>query len=154
MSVKLSTDVVDEIRKVFFAGANRSPSVRIDIKPIEMDPAILQFSLDADGQVLRYAHGPIVPMSITWPGSKGTGQIRIQISPASANGNSGMVFEGPWALQRMFDRAQIERTGQPEKFRAVFSFDGRKAMFDVTASSVQNPFRLPELQAFSCPGRL
>ena len=144
----------DEIRKVFFAGANRSPSVRIDIKPIEMDPAILQFSLDADGQVLRYAHGPIVPMSITWPGSKGTGQIRIQISPASANGNSGMVFEGPWALQRMFDRAQIERTGQPEKFRAVFSFDGRKAMFDVTASSVQNPFRLPELQAFSCPGRL
>ena len=144
----------DEIRKVFFTGGSRTPSVRVDMKPLEMDPAILQFSLDADGQVLKYAHGPIVPMSIAWPGPKATGQIRIQISPASASGNSGMVFEGPWAIYRMFDRAQIERSAQPEKFRAVFNFEGRKALFDVTASSVQNPFRLPELQAFSCPSRL
>lgn len=144
----------DEIRKVFFTGGSRTPSVRVDMKPIEMDPAILQFNLDADGQVLKYAHGPIVPTSIAWPGPKASGQIRIQISPASASGNSGMVFEGPWAIYRMFDRAQIERSGQPEKFRAVFNFEGRKAIFDVTASSVQNPFRLPELQSFNCPSRL
>lgn len=144
----------EEIRKVFFTGANRLPTVRIDIKPVEMDPAILQFSMDADGQVLRYAHGPVVPMSISWPGPKATGQIRLQVSPASAGGESGLVFEGPWALYRMFDRAQIVRSPQPEKFRAVFSFDSRKVVFDVTASSVQNPFRLPELQAFTCPSRL
>jgi type VI secretion system protein ImpL len=144
----------DEIRKVFFTGGSRTPSVRVDLKPLEMDPAILQFSLDADGQVLKYSHGPIVPTSIAWPGPKATGQIRIQISPASASGNSGMVFEGPWAIYRMFDRAQIERSGQPEKFRASFNFEGRRALFDVTASSVQNPFRLPELQSFTCPSRL
>lgn len=144
----------DEIRKVFFSGGGKTPSVRVDIKPVEMDPAILQFSLDADGQTLKYAHGPIVPTSITWPGPKGTGQIRIQVSPASAGGNSGLVFEGPWALYRMFDRARIERSAQPEKFRAIFNFEGRRAVFDVTASSVQNPFRLPELQSFTCPARL
>jgi len=144
----------DEIRKVFFPGGARSPAFRFEMRPIEMDPAILQFSLDVDGQVLRYAHGPVVPMTVAWPGSKGTSQIRIQLSPPPASGASGMVFEGPWALFRMFDRGRLQRGPQPERFRVTFDFDGRAVAFEVNAGSVQNPFRLPELQAFNCPTRL
>ena len=66
----------------------------------------------------------------------------------------GAVFEGPWALFRMFDKVQIESTGQPERFRATFSVDGRRAVFDVTTSSVLNPFRMGELANFNCPGKL
>ena len=36
-------------------------------------------------------------------------------------------------------------------FRATFDIDGRKAVFEVTASSVRNPFRLRELHDFQCP---
>ena len=61
------------------------------------------------------------------------------------------MFEGPWALFRMFARAQIEQGSQPEKFRASFTIDDRRIQFDVTTASVQNPFRLNELQAFRCP---
>ena len=144
----------DEIRKVFFAGGARSPAFKFELRPVEMDPNILQFSLDVDGQVLKYAHGPVVPMTVTWPGTKGTSQIRIQLSPPPASGASGQVFEGPWALFRMFDRGRIERGPQPERFRVGFDFEGRRVVFDVNAGSVQNPFRLPELQAFNCPTRL
>ncbi|HOA92838.1 MAG TPA: type VI secretion system membrane subunit TssM [Quisquiliibacterium sp.] len=140
-----------EIRNVFFGGGGRDIALRIEMKPLEMDPAILQFSLDVDGQVLRYAHGPSVPQSIQWPGPKKTNQIRIQVSPPGASGSSGLVFEGPWALFRMFARAQIEQGSQPEKFRASFAIDDRRIQFDVTTASVQNPFRLNELQAFRCP---
>ena len=143
-----------EIRTVFFSGGARGPALRIEMKPLEMDPGILQFSLDVDGQVLRYAHGPTVPQTIQWPGPRGSNQIRVQVSPPGPSGQSGLVFEGPWALYRMFDRAQIDAAGQPEKFRAVFSLDGRNIVFDVTTSSVQNPFRLADLQAFRCPSRL
>jgi type VI secretion system protein ImpL len=143
-----------EIRTVFFSGGARGPGLRIEMKPVEMDPGILQFSLDVDGQVLRYAHGPTVPQTIQWPGPRGSNQIRVQVSPPGTSGQSGLVFEGPWALYRMFDRAQIDAAGQPEKFRAVFSLDGRNIVFDVTTSSVQNPFRLADLQAFRCPSRL
>ena len=139
-----------EIRSVFFGGGSRSPSMRLDMKPIEMDPAILSFSLDVDGQVVKYAHGPTIAQSVQWPGTRGSNQVRIQITPPSANA-SGLVFEGPWALFRMFDKAQIESAGAPEKFRAAFSVDGKKIQFDITASSVQNPFRLSELQSFRCP---
>ncbi len=64
-----------------------------------------------------------------------------------------LVFEGPWALFRLFDSQQIEDSAAPEKFRVSFNVDARKAVFDVTTSSVRNPFRLQELAAFSCPGR-
>ena len=50
---------------------------------------------------------------------------------------SGLVFEGPWALSRMFERAQIDAGSQPEKFRASFAIDDRRIQFEVTTSSVK-----------------
>ena len=142
------------IRDVFFLGGSRTPSMRIEFKPLEMDSSITQFLLDVDGQLVKYSHGPQVPMPVQWPGSRGSTQVRLQVSPASASGTSGQVFEGPWALFRMFDRAQINSTAQPEKFIVTFNIEGRKARFEVVTSSVQNPFRLRELDQFHCPGRL
>ena len=145
-----------EIRNVFFGGGGGAggPSVRLEMRPVQMDPALLQFNLDMDGQVLRYAHGPSVPQQMRWPGTRGTNQIRIQVSPSGASGASGLLFEGPWAIFRMFDRAQLQPSSQPERFRSTFFIDGRPVVFDVTTSSVQNPFRLEALRSFRCPTRL
>lgn len=141
------------IRETFFA-ASASPSLRLDFKPVEMDNAIQQFILDVDGQVVRYSHGPQIPTNIQWPGPRGSSQVRLQISPPGASGTSGMVEEGPWALFRLFERVRIEPGSAPEKFRATFEIDGRKAVFDVTTSSVRNPFRLSDLAEFRCPNSL
>ena len=143
-----------EIRSVFFGGGTAGPSVRLEMKPLQMDPALLQFNLDMDGQVLKYAHGPSVPQQMRWPGTRGSNQIRIQVSPSTASGASGLLFEGPWAIFRMFDRAQVQPSSQPERFRSTFKIDGRPIVFDVTTSSVQNPFRLDALRSFRCPSRL
>ena len=48
----------------------------------------------------------------------------------------------------------MEGLGAPEKFKVTFDVEGRQASFEVTASSVQNPFRLRELSEFRCPGGL
>ncbi len=142
------------IRDVFFRGGGKGASLRLDFKPLEMDASINQFILDVDGQLVKYSHGPQVPQSVQWPGPKGSTQVRVQIQPPSSVGASGMVFDGPWAMFRMFDRLQVENTGLPERFKAVFNIEGRKATFEITASSVQNPFRFKELEQFQCPGRL
>ena len=139
------------IRDVFFRSGG---SIRLDFKPLEMDPAITQFTLDVDGQLVRYAHGPQVLQSIQWPGAKGGLAARVQIAPAGPSGASGFNTEGPWALFRLFDKAKVEGLGAPEKFRVVFDVDGRTAAFEVTASSVQNPFRLRDLNEFRCPAGL
>ena len=140
------------IRDVFFR-SGPAMNLRLDFKPIAMDVSISQFILDVDGQIVKYSHGPQVPQPVQWPGPRGSTQVRVQISPPLTRGGMG-PFEGPWALFRMFDQVQIDQTSQPEKFLATFVVDGRKAQFEILASSVRNPFRLRELEQFQCPGNL
>ena len=121
---------------------------------MEMDASIQQFELDVDGKPVRYAHGPQVPVARAVPRPGGRSQVRVSISPAAASGASGLKFEGPWALFRMFDGVQMEETGQSERFVATINVEGRRAVFEVFASSVRNPFRLPELGQFRCPTAL
>ena len=139
------------IRDVFFRGGG---SMQLAFKPVEMDAAISQFTLDLDGQLVRYAHGPQIPQSIQWPGSKGGLSARIQMTPPGPGGISSKATEGVWSLFRLFDRSRVEDFGSPETFRVTFDIDGRSATFEVTASSVQNPFRLRELSEFRCPSDL
>jgi type VI secretion system protein ImpL len=103
---------------------------------------------------VKYAHGPIVPMAVQWPGTKGSNQVRLQVSPIAASGSSGQTTDGPWALFRTLDKARLEGAGAPEKFIATFDVDNRKARFEVTANSVQHPIHLRELLSFSCPSGL
>ena len=138
------------IRETFFGGG-ATPAVRLEFKPVEMDAALTQFVLDVDGQIVRYAHGPQIPASVQWPGPRGSGVVRVMVTPS---GSTGMVHDGPWAMFRLFERVGIQAGTSPERFRAVFDLDGRKALFDVTTSSVRNPFRLRELSEFSCPNGL
>ena len=143
-----------EIRGVFFGGGARAPSTRVDMKPIEMDPALESVTLDAGGQVITHsASSPGAPRSIQWPSPQGVNQVRLQATAGGAAGTP-LLFEGPWALFRMFDRGTIEPTGSPDRFRVTFQIDGKSMRYEVTASSVQNPFRLNEMQAFRCPATL
>jgi len=91
---------------------------------------------------------------VQWPGPRGSTQVRVQMQPPGPTGVSGDTTSGPWALFRLFDKVQMEATAVPERFRATFRIDGREAEFEIVASSVQNPFRLRELEQFQCPTRL
>ena len=142
------------IRDTFFRSGGKAPSLRLDFKPQEMDASITQFTLDLDGQLIKYSHGPQIPTSIQWPGPKGSTQVRLQLQPALASGSSGMTTEGPWALFRMFDKLQLAPSTSPEKFRVTFNVDNRRATFEVSTSSVVNPFQLRELREFGCPRSL
>jgi type VI secretion system protein ImpL len=139
------------IRETFFPPGGPGLSLKLEFKPVDMDPGLSQFVLDADGQVVRYSHGPQIPATVQWPGPRGSGQVRVMVTPS---GPTGLVNDGPWALLRLFERVNIQPTAAPEKFKAVFDLDGRKTTFDVTTSSVRNPFRMQELRQFACPAGL
>jgi len=136
------------LRDAFFAGGAGVPGLRMTVKPVEMDTRLREFILDVDGQIVRYDHGPQIPTEIKWPGPRGTNLVSVTVQPA---GIAGMSVDGPWALFRVFDRVNLQPGAAPEKFRAVFDMDGRKATFDITMASVRNPLRLPELRQFQCP---
>ncbi|WGS49456.1 type VI secretion system membrane subunit TssM [Paraburkholderia sp. D15] len=168
----------DIIRTAFFPANTTTPTLRIEFVPLELDPAIAQYTLDVDGQTLRYAHGPQIPVTMQWPNPGGTGQVSLQIGTANGgNGvqgqqglqglqgglvggvqntmqnsaQGGLQTQGPWALYRLLDKARVTPGATPESFVASFDFNGRKLSLRVTASSSYNPFRLPQMDAFSCP---
>lgn len=143
----------NNIRNVFFKEGGKTPNVNLSFKPIDMDPSISQFILDIDGQIVKYSHGPQIPVSIQWPGPRGSSQVRLQISPITPNGKSGGVFNGPWALFRMFDTIQITPI-QDDIFMAIFDINGRKVKFEISTHSILNPFRLNDLTQFRCPEKL
>jgi type VI secretion system protein ImpL len=138
------------IREVFFRGGGRTPGFRLDLRAVELDPALQELVLDVDGQTYRFAPGNTAPVTLSWPSPRVASQVRL----SAASGGEPLLFEGPWALFRLFDRFEVQPSGQPERFGVLVNLGGKRARLEVTANSVFNPFRLREIQQFRCPGAL
>ena len=55
---------------------------------------------------------------------------------------------------KTLDKASMENTALPDRFLVTFQVHGLKARYELRANSVDNPFRLPELESFRCPESL
>jgi type VI secretion system protein ImpL len=142
-----------QIRDSLFSSGNQM-QVRFQLVPVSLDPQIAQISIDIGGQTLVWNHGPPEGTAFQWPGSGGKTLVRVTMTPS--NGGQGQVTDrdGPWALLRLLDTARISPSGQPDRFRVAFTGAGGTATFDLTASSVNNPFTLSALRNFRCPPKL
>jgi type VI secretion system protein ImpL len=138
------------IRDVFFAGGPQ-PTVRFEIQPVAMDPGAQSALLDLDGVTISYSHGPSRPTLVTWPGTNRMNNVRLVFTPAPAGGEGAINASGPWALFRLFARAQVAPGRVPEEFTLTFTLGERQVSYVVRAGSVFNPFSLRELSEFRCP---
>jgi len=135
------------IRDAFFANGTAIPSYRVTVRPVRMDSDILNLTLDIDGQLFKYSHGPQVPLVVSWPGIRNTNQVHLQLSLANGT-TASMVTSGPWALNRMVDRAKSSTGSSNLSRQATFNLDGHSLTLEFIPNSIRNPFQLP---AFSCP---
>ena len=144
------------IKDVFFRNSTDVPQITLTIKPLIMDPTITTLTMDIDGKIIRYRHGPQLATAVTWPsgGERQGASISAEPPLPGEQGTNSIIHNGPWALYRLFDNATITPGSSPERFQAVFNIGGRKATFEVVASSVRNPLRLAELKSFNCPSGL
>ncbi|KAA8669598.1 type VI secretion system membrane subunit TssM [Pantoea dispersa] len=134
------------IRDAFFANGATTPSFRVTLRTVKMDNDILNLTLDVDGQILRYSHGPQAVQMVSWPGPGGTSQVRMQLGLTNGT-TSTLVTSGPWALNHFFDRARLTAVGGLTR-EASFNVDGHQVTLSFTPGSIRNPFQLP---GFSCP---
>ena len=139
------------LRDMFFGAGARQPSLRFDLKPAGVDPAFTRLALDIDGQQVVFEAGQAVrALPVLLPSGKGNGQVRFEATPAL---RAEWQTEGPWAWLRMVDRGTLAPL-QGERFRLDFDLDGHKAVYELGASSVINPFRREALEQFRCPALL
>jgi type VI secretion system protein ImpL len=90
-------------------------------------------------------------MTLQWPGSNGSTQVRMTLTPADGTPAVVVTNAGPWALLRLLDAAHVQPSGQPDKFQITFAGPAGAAAFELDASSVRNPFTMSALRAFRCP---
>ena len=156
----LSPDAVSEfqraseIRDALFPTGGTTISVKFQLVPISLDAGLAQVSIEAGGARLTYAHGPIEPTALQWPGSNGATQVRATLTPAGGGAATVLEENGPWALLRLLDAARVTPSGQPDKFRIAFTTPSGSAVFELDANSVRNPFTMSSLRAFRCPAKL
>lgn len=143
----------DNIRQALFPDGSSQMQVQFQLIPVSLDPGVAQVSLDVAGQKLTYAHGPIQPMMMQWPGKGGNTLVRLTMIPANGGPETVTQNEDTWSLLRLLDSGHLIPTGQPDKFRIVFHSPAGNAEFELNASSVRNPFNM-SLRAFRCPPKL
>jgi len=141
------------IRDVFFPAGSGLPEISFDFKVLEMDAEITQLTLDFDGQVFHYSHGPQIARSVVWPGPRKSNQVRLELDGVGMKGSSVSV-SGPWALMRLFQSGDARHKASPESFTSTVLVKGHKVVFEITTSSVNNPFYLAEFDSFTCPSRI
>ncbi|WP_413721606.1 type VI secretion system membrane subunit TssM [Sodalis sp. RH24] len=134
------------IGDAFFPPGATRPVFSFTLRPVKMDNGILSLSLDIDGQMLSYNHGPSIAYHLNWPGARGTGKARL--SAGLADGTiATLEREGPWALNRLLDGGQSRRTGNDGAQHITFTLAGRNVTLEIIPDNVRNPFTLPH---FSC----
>jgi type VI secretion system protein ImpL len=140
------------IRDVFFRAGGKAPALRFEMRVVELEPSLKELQLDIDGQVQKLTSGG-PSIIVTWPSVRLASVVRL--TTGLGNAGPALMFEGPWALFRLFDLFEMQpSTQQPERFSVVMNLDGRRARVEVISASVFNPFQLREVKQFRCPTAL
>ncbi len=151
-SVLLQFQRAAEIRDAFFLSPGL-PVVSFDLKILNLDPNARRVQLAIEGQILDYRQNQAaqdVPMQ--WPNDGGATQVVLE--PKRRNAENSRAFEGPWALFRMLDAAELRRTQVADRSRVIFNIGGRIVSFQLRAGAAYNPFQLSALTNFRCPSSL
>ena len=117
------------IRDAFFANGATTPSFRVTLRTVKMDNDILNLTLDVDGQILRYSHGPQAVQMVSWPGPGGTSRADAAWPDQRHHLNAG--DQRSVALNRFFDRARLTAVGGLTR-EASFNVDGHQVTLSFT----------------------
>ena len=143
-----------QIRNVFFRDpGGRKMAWKMEIAVRELEPSITELLIDIDGQGQRYVHGPVQPLSITWPGPRGGVMAEMTAQPRISSATSTLSMQGPWALFRLLDKGRAVDSATPGRSDVEYVFDGRKAVLELGTGSQPNPLNSDLLKGFRCPGR-
>lgn len=138
-----------EIRDAFFPIGSSTPALNITFTPFSLNGDADMALLEVNGQVMQSYQTASTPSTINWPGGSSPESASLSLTPELPGRQSGIKFEGPWALKRLLDSGTVTRNG--DNLEARFVIGGRDVAYTVQIGQAGNPFSLPAFSAFSCP---
>ena len=119
--------------------------------PAPPPPGAVQYRLEVNGIPVASQQGPAQPQQVQWQG--GPGRSAIIVNDGAPGGQPSVVDrQGPWSLFRLIDGGSPTQRGD----RTVISYyvGGREMQYSFSAGGTRNPFTMPALREFHCPGGL
>ncbi|VXB13881.1 putative lipoprotein [Burkholderia sp. 8Y] len=141
-----------QIRDAFFGDGGRTIAVRFRVKALALDASVAHVNVDIDGQQFAVSPDGAQSALLQWPGSKSTGRASAQFDPATSD--AAFQASGPWALLHLIDAGKLDATREPDRYTLTLQSAGRRAVLELDANSVVNPFRRAPLEQFRCPDLL
>ncbi|WP_077038076.1 type VI secretion system membrane subunit TssM [Pelomonas sp. KK5] len=143
---------IQDIRQAYLRdGAFKRLGWKQSLRVERLDPTITELVLDFDGQVLRYAHGPVQDWSSSWPGPRGGLGLDVSVQPRLRPETAQLQLRGPWAPLRLLEHATMLPGSSSGRLGLELDFDGRKVLLDLSTSGI-NPLAATLLRNFKCPG--
>lgn len=142
------------IRRGFFAEQPGEPRVRFRLEPYSIDSSLSRADFQFDDRQLAYRHGPIVPMTFSWPADNSDGRTSLVLE--ALNGRRVGIEEstGPWSLFRLLDQLRTEHHRGRDALMLKADLDGLRASYLLLAQRSPNPFDLEALRGFRLPASL
>ncbi|WP_397450590.1 type VI secretion system membrane subunit TssM [Pseudomonas sp. NA-150] len=142
------------IRQSFFAHNPNEPQVQFKLEPYTLDPTVSRAEFRFGNQQMDYRHGPIVPMSFTWPTDAEDGRTSLVMEKIVGRAVGIEKNTGPWSLFRLFDLMQTEYLKGRDVMVLKADVGGLRANYLLLSQRSPNPFDVDALRSFRLPAQL
>ncbi len=142
------------IRQSFFAENPAEPRVQFKLEPYTLDAAVSRSEFTFAGKSIEYRHGPIVPVSFTWPAEADDGRTSLVLDKMAGRPVGIEKNTGPWSLFRLFDLMQTESLTGRDVLVLKADLGGLRANYLLMSQRTPNPFDMGVLRTFRMPVQL
>ncbi|MBO6851457.1 MAG: type VI secretion system membrane subunit TssM, partial [Marinobacter sp.] len=152
--VKAALAKAEDIRRAYFTRSG-SLDVEFALEPLNLSSNKRRSVVNVDGQLVEFSHGPRQSIPLVWPNTlRDSVESRITLVPTQVNRSPRSLSEnGPWALFRLLDKADI--TGVSSSSVDVkFELDDGQMRYRLHAASNTNPFTQELLAGYQIPRSL
>lgn len=152
--VMAALEKAEKIRQAFFTRSG-TLDVEFALEPLNLSSNKRRSVVNLDGQLVEFSHGPRQSIPLVWPNTlRDAVESRITLVPTALNRSPRSITEnGPWALFRLLDKADI--TGVSASAVDVkFRLDEGEMRYRLHAASNTNPFTQKLLAGYRIPRSL
>ncbi len=138
-----------DIKNAFFFSNSPQAGQPMVVRPNSVSGNAEFAILDVNGTPVEIRATPTPAANIVWPGAIG-GSAGMTVYPEMTDRQNDVATSGPWAFMRLLGMGKVN----PVQRGADVSFvlGGREVSFSLEISTDKNPFGLPALSQFKCPG--
>jgi len=141
------------LQRAFFPNGDNKLYVAFSLQPLELDEKMKGFTLNINGQEIRYEkNASVSPRTLSWPGNNKMHGTYLNFV-SSRNQLTSRSYQGNWGWFKLVNTATVE-VHSPKEMLLHFNVSGRTAKYLLFTQGKVNPFLPITLTRFVLPEHL